>query len=79
MVAKKSTPINFEQSLAELEGLVELMEKGELTLEESLRHFERGIELTRTCQAALQIAEQKVEKLIEKNGIVEIIPFEDQG
>ncbi len=54
---------HFEQALRELEGLVERMEQGDLTLEESLRCFERGIELTRLCQQALRDAEQKVEIL----------------
>ncbi len=78
MAVKKSTPINFEKLLEELEKLVEQMEKGELSLEDSLRCFERGIELTRTCQAALRMAEQKVEKLIEKNGQIESVPFDEQ-
>ena len=79
MTAKKPTPINFEQSLQELETLVEQMEKGELSLEDSLKHFERGIELTRSCQAALRLAEQKVEQLLEKNGQIEIVPFDTQS
>jgi exodeoxyribonuclease VII small subunit len=79
MATKKSTPVDFEKSLEELEKLVEQMEKGELTLEESLRYFERGIELIRICQSALQLAEQKVQLLIEKNGRLEIVPFDSQG
>jgi exodeoxyribonuclease VII small subunit len=65
--SKKST--NFETAIEELETLVEEMEQGEISLEESLKKFERGIELTRTCQKALQEAEQKVQMLVEtKNG-----------
>lgn len=79
MAAKKATSIDFEKTLQELEGLVEKMEKGELTLEESLKHFERGIELARACQGALQLAEQKVEHLIEKNDQVKLVPFDPQG
>ena len=78
MAAKKSAkpePVNFEQALAELEQLVERMEQGDLSLEESLKQFERGVELTRHCQLALQDAEQKVEQLLEKNGELEIVPF----
>ena len=45
--------INFEASLEELESLVDQMESGELSLDESLRAFERGIKLTRQCQEAL--------------------------
>jgi exodeoxyribonuclease VII small subunit len=79
MATKKSTAIDFEKALAELEGLVEQLEKGDLTLEESLQRFERGIELAHACQSALQRAEQKVEKLIESNAQVDIIPFDTQG
>ncbi len=63
--------------MAELEALVETMEQGELTLEESLKSFERGIELTRTCQAALKEAEQKIEILSGKGESAELEPFED--
>jgi len=76
-VAKKQTPVDFEQSLKELEALVEKMEKGDIRLEESLQHFERGILLTRQCQQALQAAEQKVQILLEKGGKTELKPFSD--
>ena len=66
MPAKKS--VNFEKALAELEKLVEEMEQGKLSLEESLKRFEKGIALTSDCQDALQKAELKVQELIEKNG-----------
>jgi exodeoxyribonuclease VII small subunit len=67
---KKKTEENFhfETSLEELENLVESLEQGDLSLEESLQHFERGIALTRACQKALGEAEQKVKILLEKNG-----------
>ena len=66
---KKSTPdLDFEGALAELEKLVETMESGEQSLEETLASFQKGIELTRSCQEGLKAAEQKVEQLIQKNG-----------
>jgi exodeoxyribonuclease VII small subunit len=65
----------FEKSLQELEALVVKMEQGNLSLEESLQHFERGIQLTRTCQQALKAAEQKVEILLKKAGQDDITPF----
>ena len=65
-MAKKK--INFENSLTELETLVEEMEQGDLSLEESLKRFEKGIGLTTECQQALQSAELKVQELVEKNG-----------
>ncbi|TVQ85619.1 MAG: exodeoxyribonuclease VII small subunit [Chromatiaceae bacterium] len=58
-------PKQFEASLGELEALVERLEQGELTLEESLSAFERGINLTRACQRALEHAEQRVRILVE--------------
>lgn len=76
MVRKRKESPNFEKALAELETLVEKIETGELSLEESLRHFERGIQLTRTCQKALKEAEQKVRILLEKDGNQALAPFE---
>ncbi|MEO6696374.1 MAG: exodeoxyribonuclease VII small subunit [Gammaproteobacteria bacterium] len=76
MPKKPPSSLNFEQALHELEALVERMEQGEISLEDSLKDFERGIELTRTCQKALQVAEQKVQILMEKNGQTKIEPFE---
>ena len=65
--SQPDTTQDFESSLAELEDLVEQMEAGDITLEESLKHFERGITLTRMCQQALKQAEQKVQILIKDN------------
>ena len=77
MTRKKSTSA-FEESMEELEKLVELMEQGDISLEESLKAFERGIKLTRTCQQALQEAEQKVHILLEKNGQQTLEPFNNE-
>jgi exodeoxyribonuclease VII small subunit len=73
MAAKKSFP--FEESLSKLEELVERMENGDLSLEDSLKSFEEGIKLTRDCQKALKTAEQKVKLLIEQNGETVEKPF----
>ena len=61
----RTRKFEFEKSLAQLEELVELLEGGDLSLEDSLKAFERGIKLTRECQEALQSAEQRVRILIE--------------
>ena len=61
-----STP-DFETALADLETLVQRMESGELSLEDSLQEFERGVKLTRLCQEALKAAEQRV-KLLSGDG-----------
>lgn len=68
MAAKKKSGFHFENSLQELEKLVDTMEKGDISLEESLTHFEKGVQLTKACQKALQDAEQTVNQLLEKDG-----------
>ena len=77
-MVKKKPPVDFEGALKELESLVEKMERGDIRLEESLQYFERGIELTRHCQQALQEAEQKVQILLEKGQHTETKPFSDE-
>lgn len=82
---KDSTPTpDLEKSLAELEKIVARLEAGDLPLDESLKQFERGVALTRQCQAALRNAEQKVEMLLRKSGVdaaaeeeFDTAPFED--
>jgi exodeoxyribonuclease VII small subunit len=65
--SKQATP-DFEAALAELEAIVQRLEQGELSLEESLRQFERGILLTRGCQKSLQQAEQRIRVLSKSAG-----------
>jgi exodeoxyribonuclease VII small subunit len=81
-VSKKSTKktdiLDFEASMVELESLVERMEEGDQSLEESLKDFERGIALTRSCQKSLQETEQKIQQLIEKNGQDVLVDFDDE-
>lgn len=74
MARKKAA--DFETSLTELQSLVERLESGELSLEDSLGAFEQGIRLTRDCQAALVQAEQKVQILLERDGELEEAPFD---
>ena len=71
---------DFERSLEELEALVQRMEQGELSLEESLAQFERGIALTRACQQALREAQQKVDVLLREDGDDAVVaPFRDDA
>ena len=72
-------PVDFEKALAELESLVERLERGDVPLDEALRTFERGVALTRHCQACLQAAQQKVEILLKRSGQAEVQPFEETG
>lgn len=67
-MARKKASIDFEQSLADLQALVERLENGELSLEESLAAFEQGI--------ALAQAEQKVQILLERDGELAAQPFD---
>ena len=64
----KAKAVNFETALTELEKLVQSMESGELSLENSLKAFEDGMQLSRDCQQALADAEQKVQLLMDKDG-----------
>ena len=62
-----SKAIHFEKSMAELEDIVKQLERGELSLEDCLKSYEKGINLARKCQEALNLAEQKIETLKIKN------------
>ncbi len=65
-IAKTAPPKDFESALAELETLVERMESGQLSLEESLAGYRRGMELARYCDKTLSEAEQQV-RILEGN------------
>ncbi|MEE4163313.1 MAG: exodeoxyribonuclease VII small subunit [Woeseiaceae bacterium] len=73
MSSKK--PANLEKSLESLEKIVDELESGDLPLEKAMQKFEEGIKLTRSCQAALREAEQKVEILMEGTGGDELEEF----
>jgi len=77
MNAKKKQEPSFEEALAELEALVERMEGGELSLEESIKTYERGVALGRSALRALDEAEQRVQ-ILDENG-EQPRPFEPEG
>lgn len=77
-MSRKKNALQFEESLTELENLVEQLEKGDITLEESLKTFERGVQLARACQKALKEAEQKVQVLLDENDHSTLKPFPDE-
>ena len=62
---------DFEAALSELEGIVKKLEEGDLTLENSLALYERGVELSRFCHARLEDAEKRIEILNERGEIKE--------
>lgn len=77
MAEKKLT---FEQSMARLEEIVKLLERGETPLEESLALFEEGTALMKKCNTLLDKAEQKVSKLLAgADGAPASVPFEGEG
>lgn len=67
MAKENKTPPNFETAMVELEELVSKIEDGNLPLEDSLKEFEKGIQLSRVCQQALSDAEQRV-KILTADG-----------
>jgi exodeoxyribonuclease VII small subunit len=73
MAEKKNA--DFEQSLERLETLVAEMESGSLSLEAMMKHFEEGSKLVEVCSAKLNEVEQKIEKLVKKDGELKEEPF----
>ena len=75
--AQDASPVaDFEQSMQSLEDLVARMETGEMTLEESLAAYERGVGLYRHCQTALEQAELRVRLLSDPGNPDEARPFD---
>lgn len=73
----KPKKVDFEKSLDELTQIVETMEKGDLSLEQSLKQFEKGVQLTRQCQSALKEAEQSIQILMKDNEQTTLEPYDD--
>ena len=65
---KSLQKLNFEEAMTKLEKIVEELESGELTLEDSVKSFEKGIELSKLCRKKLENAENRVKKIVEKTG-----------
>ena len=75
MAKKKVENLSFEESINELDTIVQNLEQGELSLEESMALFERGLNLSQVSQNKLQDAEQKIKILLEKNGQAQLSDF----
>lgn len=74
---EKDGELSFEKKLQRLEKIVDTLEAGNVPLEDSLKMFEEGVGLIRSCQSILNTAEQKIQKLVEdKNGNVTLEPFD---
>jgi exodeoxyribonuclease VII small subunit len=70
---------SFEEQLTALEGVVERLERGELTLDESVRLFEEGVKLSEACKKELEAAEGKIQVLVERGNrmVVKDLEIED--
>lgn len=78
-MARKKTSTLFEDSMQELDAIVEQLEAGDLSLNDALKSFERGVKLTRTCRSALDAAQQKVHILVEQDdGQQTLEPFTNE-
>lgn len=77
MKSKTVEPKVFEESLADLEGIVANLERGDLKLEDALSAFEKGVELTRVCQQILDAAELKIQQLSQPSEGAPLEPFAD--
>jgi exodeoxyribonuclease VII small subunit len=77
--------LNFEDAFAELESIVQRLEEGDLTLEDAMALFERGMALTSHCNSRLDSAELRVQQLVSVAGEYESVedygltPFEESG
>ncbi len=65
---KSTSKLDFEKAMAELEKIVNDLESGELSLENSIKAFEKGIQLSKLCQKKLEAAEERVRKVLERSG-----------
>ncbi|MCO4797646.1 MAG: exodeoxyribonuclease VII small subunit [Colwelliaceae bacterium] len=72
MARKKIENLTFEDSLDELEQIVQNLEKGELNLEDAMAMFERGLNLSQVSQEKLKDAEQKVQILMDTKGLTQL-------
>jgi len=75
MARKKIENFSFEESLCELEQIVQNLEKGELSLEDSMTLFERGLNLSQVSQDKLKDAEQRIQILMKNSGQTELQDF----
>jgi exodeoxyribonuclease VII small subunit len=79
MAKKKIENLSFEESLSELETIVQNLEQGALSLEDSMTLFERGLNLSQASQDKLKSAEQKIQILLTKNGKAQLEVFDNKG
>ena len=78
-MAKKPENLTFEESLTELERIVSDLEQGDVSLDDALKQFERGIKLVRNSQGKLEQAQQKVSILMQEDENASLTPFDTEG
>ncbi len=78
-MASKQKKLDYEAAVKELEALIERLEQGDISLEESLKLYERGVLLTRDCQESLKAAEQKVQMLLQQSGQNNMVDFDPES
>lgn len=78
-MAKKTENLSFEESLGELERIVADLEQGDISLDDALKQFERGINLVRNSQAKLEQAQQKVAILLKQDENAPLSPYAVEG
>jgi exodeoxyribonuclease VII small subunit len=66
--SKNKKTLTFEEAFKELEAIAEKLEQGEISLDESMKAFEKGMELAQYCSEKLSEAESKLHKLVKKEG-----------
>ncbi|WP_242975002.1 exodeoxyribonuclease VII small subunit [Anaerovirgula multivorans] len=69
--------MNYEKAMKRLEDVIEQLENKELSLDDSLKLFQEGIDLYRLCNAKLNEAEEKIQMIVEEDGVIKSIPFID--
>lgn len=74
---KTKTP-DFEKLLGELDKIVQRMEQGDQSLDQTMKDFERGMELSEQCQKSLDAAQQRVDKLVKKHGNFQLESMDDE-
>jgi exodeoxyribonuclease VII small subunit len=68
----------FEEQLKALENVVEQLENGELSLEDSVRLYEEGVKLSDACKKELEVAEGKIQMLVERGGVMKAVDLDSE-
>ncbi len=77
-MSRKTSVRHFEENLSDLETIVAQLESNQLSLEDALKAFEKGVKLSKDCQSVLTQAEQKVQILLENNDGERLEPFDPE-